>query len=503
MSSSITVGVEGREVEAASRASEAVVAAWAHGWPVLQGRFPSESAALEAGLALEDNFGSLPQAELLEPDEADLGSEPWRVEVELPGWSVEELLGAELVFRRHQGEVSWQCGAVPGLRAACEAGALEEVILTAGEVSAVTYAQAADGRARRADVLRLRAEVDPAWRALEVCVAEALAAVGLALESDRGPDTLQPVLDIGLGRVGWEATLVGDRVDEEAALRMLAALDLAAPADVQALRLGRRFELVATSTWVVYGGLVAPCAWVPALELESTIALAAFCAGDPQLREFEWLLSPPHGADAAAWYAALGEKEGWDIVHTAGLRWVRVGERWRCVPRWVMTSRDARSFPAYDALDLGPAVACLLPGLPEGLEDRWAFCDVDWQVGDERCFLRIRDQQRHADTLPSFTPAEEKGALEEWLTAIAAVVPEISAEHSRVVVDSTGRRGIAVAVPGSRMQREAFRELARQLSSVSLVGCSPVGFAGWHRQKFLFTLWSSESPPAESSRRWS
>jgi hypothetical protein len=468
----------------------AAAAAIASGWPVLEVE-PSSEADLDATLAtLERFFGPLPQADIVEPWD----DEPFAVIVDLPGLTSDDwaLLRAELPDAR----------LVPGPRPhEREAVDLQQrgVEVLAGDVAAAMAFDLVEGGILGLDLARRSGVGDPELPALEAELADAIRSVDPSLSSisDRGPDTVTPVIWRSTGRFGFELSFPGQTPEPEVRLALVNAVAsvLRARADHPTLRLAPdvRFDVRAGFSLVVFAiaNAIPPLpgdgpwrSWVPVDE--------GLLAG----AEVELNVDADHHEAGVHEIAPLAEAHGW-VGGRA--RWVRIdGGRWRFLPVW---HAPLAPTPLPDA-------ARYVPGVALGLEDRWAVVQPLYHVGICRTIVRLRDGRSDRDWLRRVAGEPITDAHRPLIAELERMKPLVpgfaeTLAAIRGIRDITGRLGAEVRLNGRAERESGFRAAMEALGQVHVDGWASVGWVGFRSEGPLVQLWRVESGPRDIAPEWS
>ena len=469
------------------------------GWPQVLASFCSEEQAEIAGEALFSKCGELPQAELVEVDDSE---RPWALELLLPGASLEELASRADVLRACGGLVRLESGRPAGSRSAIVCGVVDEVRWMGNGLKASGLLMSDASRWVVPELFAVDPGSDPQWAELELRVATAFAAVGMGFESSRGFDRLDRVFHRYTGRVGLRLTLTHDTLDEDALRRALVACEGVSNSCVEGAvwRLASDAAAWADLRWTLILWLVTPPVWVPHLTTRGqTTAMVE--SSDFSVTEYEALILAPNDQDVASWYLRLGECFSEEEAPSSRLpRWLLTDAGWRCVPRW---SLAPSSIPAWKNGTRHAAVEinAVVPGTLLGLEERWPHCDVEWFVGSARTLVRVRDGARDRDALPSFQPLAASESINGEQLAEVAGAFGLMPSDVKCIQDSLGTAGLAIAIPSVSLCTGEFLTKMSWIADAEPGRWPAVGLAGWHRDRFLVTLW--ESPPqSPSGRRW-
>lgn len=431
-------------------------AAIASRWPTLHLLVADEATAERAEAVLERALGALPHGEILEP--GDDG--PWELRVDLPDLSLDALDAIEAALDAAGLPAPLIVpGEPPARRAALDTGALFADTVV---VDGVEWRQwlLADGTPAPLDVVR-RSGVDAEVVALERELAEAIRTVDprLVFETDRGPDTVDPIVHRPSGRFGVLATLGRDTLepfDDLDALRqgLCAALAGVIRARVDHPRLRLAPDPFRDERWGWGFGL-----WISAWSVAPSPGDAPIGPGrwprgeivDPAfagLFDAIELQAVPATADDHLAVALSGADAAADTGATpASPRWVRApgwvfAPTWRCPPE-----RIGEVLPRFAAVDAYAVRA--VPADPIGLEDLGDLVDSAWHVGELRWIGRLRDGRTDRDLAPRWhgrTATDRDLRLIDELRRLAAVFPGAAEgiAGTRPVGDDAGRRAVEV-----------------------------------------------------------
>lgn len=459
----------------------AVRAALASGWPRLWVSTASELGLIRARTIATSILGPLPQADELIPF-APSGS--WELRVDLPGlepldWiRVRDALAAAGLEGRlepadplHVTEAldrGWLIGERHG-------PGLDARLLIDPEGGAV-----------RLDLRRV-AGLDPALEELEAQIVARIRAVdpALQLRSDRGPDTLVPVVHRPTGRVGIELDLGrGGWSQRGVVLAELAALAVAR-ADHPVLQLAADAHLDTRlgGLQIVLWLVAPPATPLPGdggIEGGVSTALLEALRGGALFEDLELHVLPHDAAahdEVVSAISKIAEAAGW---LGGPPRWVEGPQGLRFCPTWRL-SRD--QLQPVLGLGQGPGVAGIriVPGEPSGLAEGWPIIQPSWRWAGARCLVRLRDARTDRDLLErveerSATPQDHEIAdrLEGW---------------SRPVVDRRGRPGLEL-IAGPEVASEAgLRALLQEMSAVDHPALLPTGTWGYTPEGARIRLW--------------
>ena len=240
------------------------VAALASAWPRLRVLADREAAVLDALTTLQRVAGDVPQADVIEPFDPDAG-EPWELRCDLPDLSADTWQALRDALRHHEHELS--PGAPPEVTRADDLGVRLCDWLDGDGLSARMIVGTADGE--QSLDLRRSSRADADIEVLERQLAEALheAHPSLRLTSDRGHDTVTPVVHRTSGRLGLEL-YIGPEVwqglngDEVLALRRTAVDALASV--VHERRLHPTLQLAPDVLWGTRLGGMVLLVWIVA-----------------------------------------------------------------------------------------------------------------------------------------------------------------------------------------------------------------------------------------------
>lgn len=485
------------------------VTALASGRPCLHAPADDEAGVRAITAALHALFGPLPQLDVIEP--AD--DEPFEVRVELPGLTPSQWLAAS----RALPDASLAPAPHPGLREAIDSGVLIPEVIRADGVSAQALIDAETGGPLRPERLRTRVpEDEPDLAALAAELVDAVRSVdpGIALRSDRGPDTVQPFVHPHTGRYGVEVHL--DGVERE---------DLGGDIVLQ-----RRADVLQA-----IGGVIA------ARANHERLALAPDVWWEPVfgLRFLLWVVGPPAAARpgdsdlAAAWPAVDAFLPAWStlfdrlelavvtepvdhdtvVLAVAALAETLVVPLSGGRPRWVRLDGRPAFAACWDAplvAGVDDAVAAIraLPGVravraapagPYGFQD-WSTADVAWWPMADGFALRLHDGRTDRDALPMVAPREptlRDGAAMDALIAACAHLPE-DASGLRAVEDGSGRAGLELSLPREVYQPEVLRRWLDALGAAASPEPTHAWFVGWRgEQPLAYRFWphTPDNPP--------
>ncbi|MBT3219144.1 MAG: hypothetical protein HN348_08640, partial [Proteobacteria bacterium] len=211
------------------------------GWPTLHVYAPQEMIIHRALKLVESALGQLPQAELIEPWDlaGDEQEEPFELRIDLPDLSASSWEGLRAQLEAIGVEIELVPGMSPGARYCDDTGLMvtDEVIF--GDVVARRHF---DGEKEEELVLKVMRqfpeEPDAELLRLERDLADAVRSVKseLFFRTDRGMDTVQPVVHRGTGRVGVQVDFVDDLDSQQEILAVVADL-ICRRADDETVRL--------------------------------------------------------------------------------------------------------------------------------------------------------------------------------------------------------------------------------------------------------------------------
>lgn len=456
-------------------------AALATGWPTLIALRADEAGAEGLRAPLEAVLGALPQLDVIEPFEAE---HPWEVRVDLPDLDA-------ATWERVQAAVP-DAALVPGLRegarAAWDQGHLEAELLGGPDLYAATTI-GVDGGVVGLDLQH--GTPDDEVRHLEHDLALAVQAAGVRLPfaSDRGTDTITPVVHRATGRFGVQIAFAPehlDPLDGEAldALRVAAVQGVAqvvhARTDHPVLRLAPDLCWDARWGFVITAWIVAPAA--PALPGDQAVPRGL----SPMLGQVERRLvalgnlaetlevhvvpeRPEAHFELVDRVVELAREGDWPLL--GGLpRWVRFEHAWHFVPTWRLvpaiwtTGRLQDLLLALVELEQVEAVR-LVPGEPEGLGEAWQQTDPGWHLGPERWMLRLRDGLTDRDRQPATTDRPETDRDREVRAAFSRLLRGFDVPMT-AIQDSTERQGLAVPLGRSGALEGNLRPLLEALASI-------------------------------------
>jgi len=492
-------------------------AALATGWPTLHVFRADEAVVLRARQVVEDLLGPLPQADVIEPWDPRDPTEPWELRIDLPGlhpavWAtlraaLSELPGPAPVL-------------VPGLRDG-ERDVVDQGWWHFEDVAAggiVARARLAGGEPVAPDLHV--GDGDEAVRALEQQLAVALQEAGVRapFESDRGPDTLAPVVHRDSGRFGVQArfapsvfeTLSGDeaRALREQIIEVVAGL-VRTRAEHPVLRLApdplwdARWGFALT-LWIVgpaAPGLPGDAPLDPGVTPFPATVDAWAARLDGQVEDLEVQVVPETPGEHDAMVAAV-------MVKIVEADWPLLGGR----PRWLLRAGSEEAEPVFtptwrwlgwrrslasilaDLADLpGVEAVRVVPGEPAGLGEAWQQARPAWHVGAARWVQRVRDALTDRDRLPQVT---ERAPERRDGEAIAALLPLLErgggampAQPPRLVADTSGRPGIELRLDGRALSEPGLRRALDAVAAVEHPELVPVAHWGYLQSTPLVYLW--------------
>ncbi len=500
-------------------------------WPRVRVLCADESVVLAALEALREGLGALPQADIIEPWDPG-GDEPWELRVDLPGVSAAAIEQAAHALAMLPARVQWTAGAPAGVTESTDRHLRVAEFLRADGIEAVQWVDPEAGGSLTLDLAR-SAAVDPEVLELELELARALRTVdpGLAMRSDRGPDTVAAVVHRSSGRFGVEVVvgheafegLDGDQVlgRRQAILGAVASV-MGPRAEHPRLQLAPdvRFDLplggLSLLLWAIAPPVPAlPGDWPVPME-DAGVAVQGLVDDVPGLvRELEVQVLPEPSASHEAVLAAVA-----DTAEAGG--WLGGRPRWLggpqgpvFAPTWrVCAPQAATLWPAVEALQTHAEVRALrvVGAEPSGLEAAWPGCDPAWWVGRRRCWLRVRDGVRDRDHLERVDPrpcTDSDAALEAgWRGALES--PEALGEVVPIV-DRLGRPGLEARPGPGAVRWERLQPLlaaSDALDEPHLCAMATWGFVtGQPRLRLWWRVpvperprvWRGQSPPTGSS----
>lgn len=492
------------------------LAALASGWPTLH-LFGDDEASVEAALtALQALLGPLPQADLIEPWSPDDPEPRWELRVDLPDLSAETWHA----IQQHLPDAILVPGLREGARAAQDLGLLHLEPLHAGD-GLIAWMPGDEEGSLTPDLARARG-ADAQIQDLEVELAHAIRAIdpAIAFRSDRGPDTVQPVVHRQTGRFGIQLTFgpeTFEGLDGDAVAARRQAL-LTALSSVLARRASHPLVRLAPDVrWDVPLGGLSLLAWilapaVPALPVDSDVppglsptdpALTALLADPSQLESIELQVVPttPAAHDRVVeQITATLSHDG--PVRGALPRWLRVGGRWVFCPIWQVPTPDVgpELRPLLDQLAALDEVAALrvVPGEPCGLGDVWSVCQPAWTWGPLHALVRVRDALTDRDRLPEAAgrprhPRDAQVEVQAFAALVAAGEPAGllpgAPGPGRAIVDSAGREGLEFSFDARSFSAEPLRSTLSALGAVGHPELAPVSFYAHRHDRTVVRLW--------------
>lgn len=465
-------------------------AALTSGWPTVHVTGADEAEVLAAQARLEAVLGPLPQADVIEPW-GDADEAGWELRVDVPD-------AGEAAWHAIAGDerAALRPGVPPGARAARDHGLVVGTPFAADGFVATEWIEAETGRVLTPDALPAGA-VDAGVADLARDVVDALrdAHPALRLESDRGPDVVEPIVHRATGRLGVRFLVPPDAIEavgdsmlaRDRALAAMAAIVRAradhdvrvAPDGWADTRLGLGLGL-----WLIappVGPLPPP---PPATDGDSDL-LYGLC------EDVEIHIVPDATASHAAVAAAVA---AWAERHATG--WVGG------LPRWLPTTDGPRFTPTWRARPGDPALARLdgvrdlagvvavrvVPGEPVGLGDAWAVSDADWWPVSRAWVQRVRDGVTDRDRLPR-TDDRRPDPRDGWAVGLPA----------RPIADRAGRGGVEIGLDARRLLGEGLAAAASAvLDRRPAEAAGVVGFA-WRASGPVLQVWYAG--PTDG-RRW-
>ncbi|MCA9491033.1 MAG: hypothetical protein KC621_13985 [Myxococcales bacterium] len=466
------------------------LAALRSGLPTIVASAHGEQDARAVRDRLEDVVGPLPQAWLEEP----FDDEPaWLLRCVLPG------LGGATWAHLHQRlrvdgvPCHLEHTDPPGVVEALERGWLEAEVLHAGGLRARRWLVGESDR--RPDLVRPL--VDEPWLgALGHAVAQAVRAVHPALvpTSERGPDTVAPIVHRPSGRSGVELYLPAEPADPlPDRLALLAALE---PVVVE-------LGLCPDLDWDATLGALTFRLWLavpPGAPLPGDDPVETEAVWDPadlvdHADHVEIQVLPVRPADhdrVVDGAAALAEQAG---LGGGPSRWLRTRDGLRFAPVWL-----ADHVPADHVLDAlrtlpGAGAVRVVPGAPHGLQDAWPAIDPVWRSVDGVCYARWPDAVPDRDRL--------ERVVDRPADARDHAVADASTLELRPVVDTSGRHGLEVRAGRSSLSDEGVSTLLSELSALRHPDLSTLGSLGFAREGAVARRWWRHPEPDPSKiRRW-
>jgi hypothetical protein len=388
-----------------------LAAAVTSGWPVLHVFCDDEDAMLAARARIEAALGVLPQTDEIEPWD---GAEPdWELRIPLPRADIHTVLAGAVAAEPHRIRV--MAGPPPGIQYDLDRGRPVAEELVCGRVHARLWSDPEDGGSGLPDLRPCPADSD--IEALDRDIALALQAGGVtaAFRSDRGEDTVVPVVHRPTGRLGIRIQFIGTDADRQSIVNALAGL-VAERAEHPTIRLATdmRWDVdngVAFTLWLV----APPASRLPADVMQPskpgqlTALLAGLDPSTPQL-EVHVLPTSPDLSDAAI--AAISAFPLPNDVMVGDAPRL-LGEPAAFCPTWrfdydALPPRAIEDWVRRVTQDPAIAVVRVVPSAPLGLEERWNANHVSWRLAADMAFVRIRDplldRDRHPERTPTDTP---------------------------------------------------------------------------------------------------
>jgi len=443
------------------------------GWPTLHVAVADQHALNTTLAELIGVLGPLPQADVIEPF-AEGDGEPWELRVALPGLSPEGWAAIATVLPT---DSTLSASTSAAVYTADDLGLRLVDYLSAGGIEARQHS-AGDGGAIWPELARA-ATADDAITELELDLGRALQAVGPAvhMRSDRGEDTVTPVIRRSDGRLGVEIVIGGLGTDLDQRERALAAV-----ASVIEARVSHDLALAPDVLWDCPLGSLRFLVWLvapPAAPLQGALEVNGPLTGRPDLPfdtcEIQVVPAADHAATIAA-VAPVAEAHGWT---GADPRWLTHNGRPTFCPVWRSTEPcDARD------IDMLPEVAAVrvVPAEPTGLAGSWPAIEPHWWDVDGRFFVRFRDRIYDRDCL-------------EVLTAERPIAERFGDHHVSAVLDTAHTSGLRIRLPLS---------VALVPTLTELLDTFPGTFRGtiaWGSRDLVVHLWMGPVSP-EGSVHW-
>ncbi|MCO4746172.1 MAG: hypothetical protein KC912_15350 [Proteobacteria bacterium] len=476
-------------------------AALASGWPVLVVPTAGPEETLRE---LEEVLGPLPQAELA--GDAD-HQEIW---VELPTLAAEDWLA---VRERLGEEVELVSGEAPGRRAARDLGVLVDEVVEVDGLRLVHSIDIEQGLSTLPQLVPGRP--DPQVLELEHDLDRALTTRGLPrFASDRGPGTVQPMVEPTTGRFGVLLSW-GDGPELEPLGTALSAV-VEARAEHTTLRiapdvvvdrrmgLGLVLWIVAPAREVIPWDLAVGGMQPPIEGLAERVSRLGDAA---RALEIQVLPASSH-VDAAL--AAAEILEGLELpVSPASPRWLVAEDTLRFAPTWAMELSEA---PVHDLVGLSqiadhPAIAAVrvLPADPAGLESEWEVVDLGGIATAHGWAVRLRHGVTGRDLLvpvedrePDTRDDQAEEALLEALGEAEGASWLMEARLTRAVLDATGHHGLELRIdPVEALSTEALGQALAAALGAPVPDAS--SFASWGRRggDLVVQLWYAERVVSE------
>lgn len=475
-------------------------AALASGWPTLHVLVPDEAALVAARRVAEAVLGPLPQVDVLEPWD---DGEPWELRIDLPDldparWVAlrDALPGATLAP-----------GMREGARTAEDLGFVHLDVIEAGGVVATMTSDAAGG-VRVPDLQRGRpdAEIERLERELALTLQED----GLpAFVSDRGPDTVEPVVHRTTGRFGVRLAFpdeVFGALSGDAVLDVRERIVAAVGRVVKARETDPRVRLAPDLVWAVRWGLelfvwfVAPAVASLPGDQEVLPGLHPFPAALPDLvdgldglaEELEVQVLPERPADHDGIVDAVLAAEPAVPLHGGRPRWLRTADGWAFAPCWRILDLDGpRVREVVEQLGGIPGVRAVrvVPGEPAGQGERWAIADPSWHVGAHRWFVRLHDPRMDRDVLPPVTDRETDERDASLQARLRALPPRVLLVSARWVSDAAGRHGVELRADAAGAREESLRATLDFLGGLPMDDLCTLGWWGTRDAVPVVRLW--------------
>lgn len=456
-------------------------AALASRWPRLWVSTASEPELVRARSVVEEILGPLPQADELIPFAP---SERWALRVDLPslapeawiqvrdalvgvglqprlepadpqhvtealdrGWLIEERFGGALCAR---------------LLIEPEHGTVHPDLRRVGTLDAVL-------EALQHEVVALLQRLDPE----------------LQLRSDRGPDTLTPVIHRSTGRVGIELDL-GRRGWErrDAVLEALAGLVLqrAEHAQLQLApdaRLDTRLGGLQVVLWIVAPS-ADPLPGDGVIEGGVRQAQLEALSGEILSEDLELHVLPrDEGAhdDVVEAIAQIAGRAGW---LGGPPRWASGRRGPRLCPTWRLRSDQLAGVIGLEAV-AGVAGVRIVPGEPSGLAEGWPVIQPSWRWAGERCLVRLRDARNDRDRLERVEERDATSRDHAIADGLEALV--------RPILDRRGRPGLELAAGSEAVEEARLAALLQEVGAIDHPALLPVGTWGYTPEGIRIRLW--------------
>lgn len=480
-------------------------AAIATGWPTLHVHAPDEATLDRALEIVVVVVGPAPQADTIEPSD---DGDRWELRVDLP--DLDRPTWERLREALDPFDAELRPGVTPGVREAIDLGVLLPEHVIGGGLVAEMWVDAEEGGVRRCERVRTRAAADDVdLTALAMDLLDAVRDVdpAIALQSDRGTDTVQPFVHPTSGRYGVEAFLSGtgweDRPGDE--VFRLREQVIAAIGRVVRDRAGAQLRIAPDLGWEAGFGmsvllwLIGPATsgWPgdgDANDFGPPIdPTAPHLATFAEHVEFQVITPAPHEEIAAAVEAIARTS----AVPIAGgrPRWLRHAGARACAPVWTAPVVSGIDRFAADLRALSEVHAVrAVPAAPYGFGD-WAWSDPSWRAGTARWLLRVRDGRRDRDAFPRALPRDRTSRdelLDELLTTELSFARAPDCGVPTPVVDGAGREGLEIALPGWREADVAA--ILTAVGSVVVDDLAPFGTWGWRRGEGVAQLWWTHDP---------